>query len=74
MTVKSVEYDPTKFVNIKKKDGKIIKRPADWAENNPTLLKSFGWTVVVGSVKDKPKPKTEVKPKRRKKVKDTITS
>jgi len=59
MAVKPVEYDPTKFVNIKKKNGKIIKRPAAWAENNPTLLKSFGWTVVVGSVKDKPKNRSK---------------
>ena len=64
MTVKEI-YDPTKFVNIKKKNGKIIKRAAAWAENNPSLLKHFGWTVVDGSVKDK--PKTEVKPNRRKK-------
>ena len=66
MTVKEI-YDPTKFVNIKKKNGKIIKRAAAWAQNNPSLLKHFGWTVVDGSVKNKPKPKTEVKPKRRKK-------
>ena len=66
MAIKEI-YDPTTYVNIKKKNGKIIKRASAWAENNPSLLKHFGWTVVDGSVKEKPKSKTEVKPKRRKK-------
>ena len=65
MAIKEI-YDPTNYVNIKKKDGKIIKRASAWAENNPSLLKHFGWTVD-GSVKEKPKSKTEVKPKKRKK-------
>ena len=62
MSIKEI-YDPTIYVNIKKKDGKIIKRAAGWAKNNPSLLKHFGWTIISGSAKEKVKPEVKSKKK-----------